>query len=365
MPPWSSPSSTGTSDRPAQPSPKPRSVLGPASLFAPPVTPPSPPPSSSLRAARRKRFWAGLAIAVPVLTVWGVTFVSTKALLSDFSSLEILFLRFFVAWLALWILWPRPLKLRGGWKEELLFLGAGLSGATVYQLFENLAIHFTNAGNVGILVSICPVFTALLSRWLLRERVLSPLFAAGFLLAAAGVVLVTLNGIRVFRFHPAGDLLAIASSLSWAVYSVLVSLVNRRRYPPVPAIRRAFFWALLSMLPLLALAAAAPDAARAVSCGVELSPVANAARFSSLLNWFNLLFLGLFASALCFVGWNAACRRLGTVRASVGIYLLPVITLLFARLFLGETLTAAGAFGGLLTLVGVILSGHRPKRPAP
>ena len=301
----------------------------------------------------------GLFIAVPVLLVWGVTFVNTKALLADFSSLEILFLRFLVAWLALWLLWPTPLKLRGGWKEELLFLGAGLSGATVYQLLENLAIHFTNAGNVCILVSICPVFTALLSRWLLRERVLSPFFAIGFILAAAGVVLVSLNGIRVFRFHPVGDLLALASGLSWGFYSVLVSLVNRRRYPPVPAIRRAFFWALLSMLPLVALATAFPNLAHAVSCGVDFSLHANAARFASPLNWLNLSFLGLFASGLCFVGWNAACDRLGTVRASVGIYLLPAITLLFARLFLGETVTPAGALGATVTVVGVILSGHR------
>lgn len=322
------------------------------------------PPRHTSTASPRKRFWVGLSIAVPVLGIWGVTFVNTKALLSDFSSLEILALRFLMAWLALWLLWPAPLKLLGGWKEELLFLGAGLSGATVYQLLENLAIHFTNAGNVSILVSICPVFTALLSRWLLRERVLSPLFAAGFLLAAVGVVLVSLNGIRVFRFHPVGDLLALASGLSWGFYSVLVSLVNRRRYPPVPAIRRAFFWALVSMLPLVALAAAFPDFARSVSCGVDVSLRTNAARFASPLNWLNLAFLGLFASGLCFVGWNAACDRLGTVRASAGIYLLPAITLLFARLFLGETVTPAGALGAVVTIAGVVLSGHRPKPSA-
>lgn len=328
------------------------------------MPPPPPPPSGSLPSSRR-RFGSGIAIAAPVLLVWGVTFVNTKALLAAFSSLEILFLRFLIAWAALWMLWPRPLKRLGGWKEELLFFGAGLSGATVYQLLENLAIHFTNAGNVCILVSICPVFTALLSRWLLRERVLSPLFAAGFLLAAAGVVLVSLNGIRVFRFHPVGDLLALASGLSWGFYSVLVSLVNRRRYPPIPAIRRAFFWALVSMLPLVALAAAFPDLARSLSCGVDFSPAANAARFSSPLNWLNLAFLGLFASGLCFAGWNVACGLLGTVRASAGIYLLPAITLLFARAFLGETITAVGALGAVVTLAGVILSGHHPKRPSP
>ena len=73
----------------------------------------------------------------------------------------------------------------------------------------------------------------------------------------------------------------------------------------------------------------------------------------------NLGFLGFLASALCFTAWNAACERLGTVRATIGIYMLPAITILFAWFFLGERLTAIGALGAGLILAGVILSERR------
>ena len=78
---------------------------------------------------------------------WGITFVSTRALLSDFSSLEILFVRFFMAYLVLWLLAPRRLKLES-WKEEGYFALAGLTGATIYQMLENMAIEYANASNV-------------------------------------------------------------------------------------------------------------------------------------------------------------------------------------------------------------------------
>lgn len=310
-----------------------------------------PPPA----APTRRRTLVGLFLATTAILFWGVTFVNTKALLAGFSALEILVLRFFLAWAALWVLWPRPL--RGvPWRDEALFAAAGLSGAAVYQFLENLAIHFTNATNVSILVSVSPVFAAVLSQWLLREKALTLRFAAGFLVAIAGVAMVSLDGVRSFHFRPAGDLLALASALSWGVYSVLVSVVNRRPYPPAAVIRRAFFWALVSMLPAVAAAIAFPDAAARLSCTVDLSPAANAARFASPANWLNLSFLGILASAFCFVVWNAACDRLGTVRASTGIYLIPAVTLLFAHVFLGETLTALGAAGAFLTLGGVALS---------
>jgi drug/metabolite transporter (DMT)-like permease len=315
-------------------------------------------PHSSPRPSPRRAL-EGFALATIAILVWGVTFVNTKALLDDFSALEILFLRFLLAWSALWLIWPHPLRHVPA-RDELLFAAAGLSGAAVYQLLENLAIHWTNASNVSILVSVCPVFAAVLSQWFLREKALTLRFFAGFAVAIAGVAMVSLDGVRTFSFRPLGDLLALLSGLSWGFYSVIVTIVNRRPYPPAAAIRRAFFWALVSMLPVVAWALLFPDPASRLSCSVDLSPAANAARFASTSNWLNLAFLGLLASAFCFVVWNAACDRLGTVRASAGIYLIPAVTLFFAHIFLGETLTPVGAFGALLTLLGVALSTRRP-----
>ena len=302
----------------------------------------------------------GWILAAFVVLVWGVTFVNTKALLVDFSPLEIQVLRFAVAYVALWILNPR--RGRIPLREEWLFAAMGLTGVAVYQLLENCAIHFTNASNVSILVSTCPVVTGIFSHLLGREKRLSPRFFLGFAIAMAGVVMVSLNGIQAFHFRPLGDLMALTAMLSWSTYSVLVSKSVEKDYPQTLVIRRMFFWTLVYMLPLVALGLT-PSGARLLdgSFAVTLGWEANVRRFSSLLNHVNLAFLGLLASAACFVAWNKACAAVGIVRCTVALYLLPAITVLFAFAFLGERLTAVSACGAVLALVGVMVANSRAK----
>lgn len=77
------------------------------------------------------------------------------------------------------------------------------------------------------------------------------------------------------------------------------------------------------------------------------------------MNWTNVLnfiFLGIGACALCFVTWNYAVRHLGTVKASVYIYGVPVITTITSALILNETITLTIICGIVLTLVGLFLS---------
>ena len=82
----------------------------------------------------------------------------------------------------------------------------------------------------------------------------------------------------------------------------------------------------------------------------------NAARFSNPLNWMNLLFLGGIASGICFTIWNKACQIVGTVKVSCGLYLIPVVTIIFAFLALGEEITLLGAAGAAVTITGLFIS---------
>ena len=82
----------------------------------------------------------------------------------------------------------------------------------------------------------------------------------------------------------------------------------------------------------------------------------NLSRFSNVTYLLNILYLGLGASALCFVTWNLAVGILGSVKTSVTIYIVPVITAVASALVLHEPLTAKVILGLALTLGGLVLS---------
>jgi drug/metabolite transporter (DMT)-like permease len=75
----------------------------------------------------------------------------------------------------------------------------------------------------------------------------------------------------------------------------------------------------------------------------------------------NTLFLGLGASALCFVTWNVAVKLLGAVKTSVYIYLVPVITVVTSVLVLREAVTWVSVVGMALTVAGLFLSEKKTK----
>jgi uncharacterized protein YukE len=106
-------------------------------------------------------------------------------------------------------------------------MAAGLAGVTVYQFMENTAISFTSPSNVSIIVSICPMFTAIFAQIWLREKHLNIFFNIGFLIAIIGIALVSFNGAVVLHLSPKGDLLALGSAVCWGFYSLFVSKINK------------------------------------------------------------------------------------------------------------------------------------------
>lgn len=281
----------------------------------------------------------GHALALVTILIWGTTFISTKVLLVDFEPVEILFIRFCMGFLALIVICPR--LLRGTtWRQELTFAAAGLCGICLYYLLENIALTYTLASNVGIICSTAPFFTALLSRLFLRgEERLRPSFFAGFAIAMIGIALVSLNGASL-EVNPTGDALALLAAFVWACYSVLTRKIAAFGYGTVQTTQRVFFYGILFMIPALFI------------FGFELG----VSRFASPVNALNLLFLGLGASALCFVTWNHAVKLLGALKTSAYIYLAPAVTVVASAIILHEPVTWATVAGLVLTLAGLALS---------
>ena len=272
------------------------------------------------------------------IIIWGTTFISTKILLVDFQPVEILFVRFVMGFFLLLAAYPHPLKTADD-KQELTFAAAGLCGICLYYLLENIALTYTMASNVGVIISVAPFFTALLSHLVLKEEKPKANFFVGFVVAMAGIFLISFNGSKL-ELNPAGDLLALLAALIWACYSVLTKKISGYGYHTILTTRRIFCYGILFMIPTLFL----------FDFKLEL------ARFANPVYLFNIIFLGLGASALCFVTWNFAVKVLGAVKTSIYIYMVPVITVVTSVVILHEQITALAAVGTVLTLAGLFLS---------
>ena len=290
-------------------------------------------------------------VALFTIVVWGTTFVSTKVLLESFSPLWILLLRFVLGFALLCALRQHILKLKSC-KHELLFAAAGFTGIAAYYLLENIALVFTTATTVGVIVAASPLFTAVLSALRGDRSSMTISFFVGFALAMGGLVLV---GFGTTAAEPMPDftsgtlfgaLLSLLAALVWAIYSLIVNKIAEEGYETIAATKRIFLWGLVAIVPVTLLFGGTTP-----TIGVIVQPE----------NLLNLLFLGAIASAACFVTWGISVKHLGPAISTTYIYLVPAITATMSIILLSEPLNPSIAIGVCLTIAGLLLSQKRRK----
>lgn len=282
------------------------------------------------------------AVAFLVVSIWGATFISTKLLLvGGLSAAQIFTLRFVIAYvlLLMFCLYKGIRWTAHSWRDELLMAALGLTGGSLYFLTENSAMNYTTTTNTSLIVSLSPLVAMALISIFYKSQRLNRRQTLGTLMAAAGVVVVVLNGQFVLHLSPRGDLLAFGAALCWGFYSLLM-IPAGSRYDAVFLTRKVFFYGLVSMVPYFLLRP---------GLGVDrlvLQP--------SLVA--HLLFLGCIASMGCFLAWNWVLKKLGAVVATNYVYFNPVATIVFAWLILSEHITVYFILGTILILVGMIVT---------
>ena len=210
----------------------------------------------------------------------------------------------------------------------------------IYFFTENTALEITLATNVSFIVCTAPLLTTILSLWIYKKEKATRGLMAGSLLALVGVALVVYNGSFVLKISPLGDFLTLLAAFSWAFYSLIMRKMSNR-YSIIFITRKIFFYGVLTILPAFLVHPWQFDITRLLEPAIL----------------FNLLFLGVLASLICFVVWNVVLKQLGTIRASNYIYLNPLFTLIGSAFLLGERLTMVALMGAALILGGVYWAG--------
>ncbi len=282
----------------------------------------------------------GHIFAFITITIWSLAFVSNKALLAYISPIENMILRFFIAYILLLVLYPH-LKTIKSIKDELHFALLGFLGIFVYFILENFALKFTQAANVGLYMGAIPIFTAIVAHFLTKDEELNKFVWLGFLVSLIGMSLILFDSSK-FELRLKGDLLALLGALTFAIYSVAVKLAPKG-YHYIVITRKSFLYGLLFMLIYY----------------VALHKSFNVKALTQSVVILNILYLGVISSGLAFILWQQGIERIGSIKASNYIYLVPLITAIAGVIFLDETMSLKMIIGALLIIAGLYIAQKR------
>ena len=277
-------------------------------------------------------------ITAAVVTIWGVTFVSTKVLLQHgLGPMDIMFYRFVIAYCCILAISHKRLWAKN-WKDELMLMLSGLTGGTLYFIAENNALRISQASNVALLVCTTPIFTALLANLIFKEPLRKNMMIGSFI-ALIGVGLVVFSGSVILQINPLGDFLSILAALMWAIYCLILKPLGNR-YSTTFITRKVFIYSILSVMIYFLFDPLMMDVETLTNPIVLL----------------NLFFLGIVASMLCFIAWNAAVKVLGPSRTANYIYVQPMSTLILSSIILSEIITLTSLIGAVCIIGGVYLA---------
>lgn len=282
-----------------------------------------------------------------VSVFWGGVFVSGKLAMAGVPPVTVAWLRMLVSAVSFAAIAARtePAALRRGPGADAgRFLLLGLVGVTAYHALFNLGLQVSGAAKAALLMPMnMPVFTALFSAWLLRER-LSPRQLAGVGCSTAGVVLVLLGGAGGLAAVRAADGILLVAIACFALYNVWGRQVLARHSPLAANTYPAAVGAL-GLLPLAAL---------------ERPWSALAAAPAGF--WWHVAYLSVFGTVLAYLWWYRGIARIGASRTAVFAYLVPVWAVLLSALVLGERVSPWQLAGGALAVAGVALVSTRVDR---
>lgn len=284
---------------------------------------------------------------VCVVAVWAGSFSVIKTLLDHgFAPGDIAVLRYAIAAPGFaFILW-RARGLPGLTRSDALrVVAAGICVVLGYHIALNVGESHTTSGVAALVVALAPAMTLVLAVLLGLER-LVPRRALGLAVAFVGVAIVISlgTGERLSFDSVKGPLIVLVAPLSFALYNVIVK----------PLLGRHDLLALTAASSLVGTLALLPFVR-----GSTVDTVTGISAGDALL----VLYLGVLATLLGYIGWNYGLRGLGPTRAVVYTYANPPLALLIGMLALGEELTpwlvvgAALVVGGIVVAQGTSLSG--------
>lgn len=273
-----------------------------------------------------------LAIAATVI-FWASAFAGIRAGLASYSPTGVALLRYLTASVVLalyaWIT-RMPLPRRQDMPGMAMI---GFVGFSFYNVALNAGEQQISAGTASLLVASAPIFVALFAVSFFRER-LRGWAKVGILLSFVGVAIISISPGEQLEISFSA-LLVLAAAIAQAVYSV-AQKPYLRRYSALQVTAYAVWFGTLFLLVF------SPQLWREMQTATTTATV-------------SVVYMGLFPGAVGYVSWSYVLAQLPAAKAGSFLYLIPIVAIGIAWIWLGELPAPAAVWGGLLILAGVIL----------
>ncbi|OGV35497.1 MAG: hypothetical protein A3E88_05180 [Legionellales bacterium RIFCSPHIGHO2_12_FULL_35_11] len=294
---------------------------------------------------KKNYFIHGIVFLVLAQIMVGVNIVTSKLLLSSIPVLILLEIRFLLATLVLFPLhWTNSSSRKhslstyfsGLKSRDWFFIFAqAVSAGVLFNALMLTGLNYTDANVAGIITSALPALIAIMSWFILHEKI-SAQKALCVFFATVGLVIIAydkLNGINASHSF-FGDSIVLLALLPEASYYVLCKLYANRLPLFLTSALLNGINALL-LLPVLFL--------------VHWEP-ANI----NMMTWITLFIIGL-SSGLFYVFWFIGVQHIDGIMASLSTAIMPIATVILAWIILGEGLNSLELAGMGLVLFSIIL----------
>lgn len=283
---------------------------------------------------------AHLALLI-AMTLWGSSFIALKIAVTDMPPMIVVFLRMLVASITFMVLavWLRPrIQYQAGdWKY---LLGMAFFEPCLYFLFEAKALQYTSAGQAGMVTSLLPLMVAVAAFFIFKERNTIKQWL-GFLVALSGVLWMSLTTQESDQASNAllGNFLELMAMVTAVGYTLLVKHLVQRYNAFVLTAMQSFMGAIF-FFPL-AMMSDWPEQVALSSVGM-------------------IVYLGIVITLGAYGLYNYSLQFVKTATAAGYVNLLPVMSLLFSMLLLGERLVMQQWLAIIVIFIGVYFS-REPK----